>query len=158
MEAITGLVHLDQQIGDRNGRLGGIHALTTQGASRRPPRVVDHRATHSTSADRCSRPASMASTIVRLSPSKSNGFWRYWSAPAATTRRAMSSAAYPLSMTIGSEPSRVRNFARSCSPDVRSEEHTSELQSRLHLVCRLLLEKKKLPPASFPTSRRMTYS
>src|SRR2546429_5939922 len=29
----------------------------------------------------------------------------------------------------------------------RSEEHTSELQSRLHLVCRLLLEKKKKPPA-----------
>src|SRR2546429_5109621 len=28
----------------------------------------------------------------------------------------------------------------------RSEEHTSELQSRLHLVCRLLLEKKKSPP------------
>src|SRR2546422_7149474 len=27
--------------------------------------------------------------------------------------------------------------------DTRSEEHTSELQSRLHLVCRLLLEKKK---------------
>src|SRR5256884_3703703 len=30
---------------------------------------------------------------------------------------------------------------RSCC---RSEEHTSELQSRLHLVCRLLLEKKKM--------------
>src|SRR2546422_2336477 len=28
--------------------------------------------------------------------------------------------------------------------DSRSEEHTSELQSRLHLVCRLLLEKKKI--------------
>src|SRR6266436_4117398 len=28
-------------------------------------------------------------------------------------------------------------------PSLRSEEHTSELQSRLHLVCRLLLEKKK---------------
>src|SRR2546422_8351495 len=28
----------------------------------------------------------------------------------------------------------------------RSEEHTSELQSRLHLVCRLLLEKKKHKP------------
>src|SRR2546422_5927113 len=27
--------------------------------------------------------------------------------------------------------------------EFRSEEHTSELQSRLHLVCRLLLEKKK---------------
>src|SRR2546422_8359473 len=30
----------------------------------------------------------------------------------------------------------------------RSEEHTSELQSRLHLVCRLLLEKKKKEKAS----------
>src|SRR2546422_7648250 len=29
------------------------------------------------------------------------------------------------------------------STEGRSEEHTSELQSRLHLVCRLLLEKKK---------------
>src|SRR2546429_9297861 len=29
----------------------------------------------------------------------------------------------------------------------RSEEHTSELQSRLHLVCRLLLEKKKNRPS-----------
>src|SRR2546422_4269739 len=33
----------------------------------------------------------------------------------------------------------------------RSEEHTSELQSRLHLVCRLLLEKKK--KAIIPTTR-----
>src|SRR2546422_10474839 len=31
------------------------------------------------------------------------------------------------------------------APTPRSEEHTSELQSRLHLVCRLLLEKKKKP-------------
>src|SRR5690554_7544993 len=30
------------------------------------------------------------------------------------------------------------------APIVRSEEHTSELQSRPHLVCRLLLEKKNL--------------
>src|SRR2546429_3181977 len=34
----------------------------------------------------------------------------------------------------------VRNF---WTVMTRSEEHTSELQSRLHLVCRLLLEKKK---------------
>src|SRR2546422_3542331 len=34
------------------------------------------------------------------------------------------------------------SHARSVVP-LRSEEHTSELQSRLHLVCRLLLEKKK---------------
>src|SRR2546429_5644730 len=35
----------------------------------------------------------------------------------------------------------------------RSEEHTSELQSRLHLVCRLLLEKKKYGAALFGDSR-----
>src|SRR2546422_1254575 len=34
----------------------------------------------------------------------------------------------------------------------RSEEHTSELQSRLHLVCRLLLEKKKTATTT-PTTR-----
>src|SRR2546422_6555574 len=33
--------------------------------------------------------------------------------------------------------------SRRCPNKKRSEEHTSELQSRLHLVCRLLLEKKK---------------
>src|SRR2546429_3627160 len=35
------------------------------------------------------------------------------------------------------------NAHRLCAGKERSEEHTSELQSRLHLVCRLLLEKKK---------------
>src|SRR2546429_986101 len=47
----------------------------------------------------------------------------------------------------------------------RSEEHTSELQSRLHLVCRLLLEKKKktrmdtnsyFPPSNSAHVRRRT--
>src|SRR2546429_5811444 len=32
----------------------------------------------------------------------------------------------------------------------RSEEHTAELQSRLHLLCRLLLEKKKTRPGRLP--------
>src|SRR2546429_3677693 len=36
----------------------------------------------------------------------------------------------------------------------RSEEHTSELQSRLHLVCRLLLEKKKTRRRSWHLTRR----
>src|SRR5256884_1712228 len=46
------------------------------------------------------------------------------------------------------EPLHTFRFARQRQGDflcLRSEEHTSELQSRLHLVCRLLLEKKKLP-------------
>src|SRR3712207_8194506 len=34
----------------------------------------------------------------------------------------------------------------------RSEEHTSELQSRQYLVCRLLLEKKKNPPRLWSSS------
>src|SRR2546422_2143509 len=37
----------------------------------------------------------------------------------------------------------VSSFCSSVRTARRSEEHTSELQSRLHLVCRLLLEKKK---------------
>src|SRR3712207_8695456 len=56
--------------------------------------------------------------------------------------------------TISPELERVRRFATSavvdrngasaCAVDCRrSEEHTSELQSRQYLVCRLLLEKKK---------------
>src|SRR6476661_10822450 len=40
-------------------------------------------------------------------------------------------------------PRPPRGSSRSPSPRARSEEHTSELQSHLNLVCRLLLEKKK---------------
>src|SRR2546430_14434459 len=41
-------------------------------------------------------------------------------------------------------------LAQSCEV-VRSEEHTSELQSQSNLVCRLLLEKKNYPQHSLPT-------
>src|SRR5205809_6148536 len=41
---------------------------------------------------------------------------------------------------------RRRPRTRGAGSRARSEEHTSELQSRLHLVCRLLLEKKNHPP------------
>src|SRR2546422_10963147 len=44
---------------------------------------------------------------------------------------------YEAVVRAGAEPKAAANWVR------RSEEHTSELQSRLHLVCRLLLEKKK---------------
>src|SRR5689334_24713372 len=39
-------------------------------------------------------------------------------------------------------PSRIAVYSIACFAS-RSEEHTSELQSQFHLVCRLLLEKKK---------------
>src|SRR3712207_7724516 len=40
-------------------------------------------------------------------------------------------------------PLTLRERKRGAESDARSEEHTSELQSRQYLVCRLLLEKKK---------------
>src|SRR5205809_2363213 len=43
----------------------------------------------------------------------------------------------------GASAERHHASRRALARDDRSEEHTSELQSRLHLVCRLLLEKKK---------------
>src|SRR6266436_9114055 len=57
----------------------------------------------------------------------------------------------PSDPTVGLDSLYVRDASIVCEGGVilcnmgkpRSEEHTSELQSRLHLVCRLLLEKKK---------------
>src|SRR3712207_7838287 len=43
------------------------------------------------------------------------------------------------------------NAAMLVATVVRSEEHTSELQSRQYLVCRLLLEKKKSHLVSYPS-------
>src|SRR3712207_8216675 len=55
--------------------------------------------------------------------------------------------AWPATCTTAcykTSPTLRRPWASSCSrPKIRSEEHTSELQSRQYLVCRLLLEKKK---------------
>src|SRR5690625_7093871 len=52
------------------------------------------------------------------------------------------------------QPSACRAFshipARNSTATNRSEEHTSELQSRGHTVCRLLLEKKKIVDCHYP--------
>src|SRR6266508_6137302 len=61
-------------------------------------------------------------------------------APQATTSRP-SSASRTVSCTRRRRTATAPQSWR--SPGWRSEEHTSELQSRGHLVCRLLLEKKK---------------
>src|SRR5947208_6077429 len=71
-------------------------------------------------------------------------------------RRPPRSTLFPYTTLFRSQPSsRIRRFGRFPSPaappperpsrprPARSEEHTSELQSPDHLVCRLLLEKKK---------------
>src|SRR5260370_24488072 len=56
---------------------------------------------------------------------------------------------------LGSASRTLSRFRMSQRAIARSEEHTSELQSHLNLVCRLLLEKKKTrqqrrPPTAYP--------
>src|SRR2546429_6538760 len=53
---------------------------------------------------------------------------------------------FPPNRRKSGRPSAVRSPGNFGVRSRRSEEHTSELQSRLHLVCRLLLEKKKNQP------------
>src|SRR3989442_10759924 len=62
-------------------------------------------------------------TLFRSYPSSARQGWRGGRLPAATAP--------------------ARQHAPQAPRQARSEEHTSELQSRPHLVCRLLLEKKK---------------
>src|SRR3712207_7488326 len=52
------------------------------------------------------------------------------------------------------QPVAARGFAASRAP-LRSEEHTSELQSRQYLVCRLLLEKKNIPLPLLPDDNQL---
>src|SRR2546422_1202911 len=64
-------------------------------------------------------------------------------------------------MRCARRPSRSRPASSGSSSTIstrmeRSEEHTSELQSRLHLVCRLLLEKKKKKTASYGVVKIIT--
>src|SRR3989449_2694716 len=109
------------------------------------------------------RPQSVltARKSTRLTPSLST----YCSSPSASISdgglmrkiqglpRFVMDAALEVSTTIGTPYSSSLGIAASvielpqapmmAGTLIRSEEHTSELQSRLHLVCRLLLEKKK---------------
>src|SRR5690606_42007521 len=64
-------------------------------------------------------------------------------ASARTTRSAAGASAPTPRRRPPSSPPRRRRCGRR-PPRPRSEEHTSELQSRENLVCRLLLEKKKI--------------
>src|SRR2546429_5935991 len=57
----------------------------------------------------------------------------------STTRLVLNSSRSRSRCAVGT----VTEFGSPSLTNRRSEEHTSELQSRLHLVCRLLLEKKK---------------
>src|SRR2546422_10570990 len=64
--------------------------------------------------------------------------------PARSSRARVARLPVTISTSRGASASTLHpSVWNSGSATSRSEEHTSELQSRLHLVCRLLLEKKK---------------
>src|SRR2546429_2387148 len=76
-----------------------------------------------------------------------------------TTRHMLDRGWWETNPIFGRHPTNARlaatsgaYFGAEVAGAYRSEEHTSELQSRLHLVCRLLLEKKK------PNVRRRAYA
>src|SRR5687768_17953770 len=66
-------------------------------------------------------------------------FWATLAAKFPAVAGARTFAVLPL---VSRDRLRGAITLRDPSPNARSEEHTSELQSRLHLVCRFLLEKK----------------
>src|SRR5690606_41071932 len=115
----------------------------------RPPRPAQENAMIIRSSDQVSR-----SPIKRFPVPKNFGVapesrvkrGRTWPAPAGA-RRVKAFEIYRYDPDSGANP-RIDTFhvdLDDCGPMVlRSEEHTSELQSRENLVCRLLLEKKKI--------------
>src|SRR5258707_11031361 len=72
-----------------------------------------------------------------------------------TTLSQSSPAASPAASpaTSPTKPVAANSPAANAPNAARSEEHTSELQSRQYLVCRLLLEKKKTPEEDALTSK-----
>src|SRR3712207_8019098 len=64
--------------------------------------------------------------------------WTSFAATAAGTANPMPASPLAIRTVFGSWAGNIRPIQ-----SLRSEEHTSELQSRQYLVCRLLLEKKK---------------
>src|SRR5258707_9798021 len=73
--------------------------------------------------------------------------------PYTTLFRSATALASPQSNPSAANSRRMALTSQTCIM-LRSEEHTSELQSRQYLVCRLLLEKKKkdMPPKPNPES------
>src|SRR6266511_5620436 len=116
---------------------------TTKASCASPPtqRQAAERCTQSASSERHEEPVSTAECPESerpeqsTSPSTRAGQSSTGRSVSQARKRIAPSSAKPSVITMKAVPKRV--------PWARSEEHTSELQSRENLVCRLLLEKKK---------------
>src|SRR2546422_2108841 len=90
------------------------------------------------SAERRARPFALSELSFEIAPGEIVGVIGPNSSGKTTLIRLLTRVLEPAAGEIRLEGAPIRRLTRT-----RSEEHTSELQSRLHLVCRLLLEKKK---------------
>src|SRR2546422_5699434 len=82
-------------------------------------------------------------TTLFRSPFLALGAGRFTNTPKSTLVSAIETKGGLANAAVGLRYYVTRQFFLRVEAKRRSEEHTSELQSRLHLVCRLLLEKKK---------------
>src|SRR3989449_8135736 len=79
---------------------------------------------------------------IRIPCSRKWWMWKAWWVPIhGSSGRSKRPTTFALGWVWRPRP--IARARSQLSFKMRSEEHTSELQSRLHLVCRLLLEKKK---------------
>src|SRR3989449_5247825 len=125
------------------GSKGGIRRPAFRSTMPLRPNPVQGRPSRASSASSCDCAVATNMRRRQTAPAGADS-----SSHVDTPRLAKSP--YPTSRLIfGSNTQRSRPVAgssaitRPSGVPRRSEEHTSELQSRLHLVCRLLLEKKK---------------
>src|SRR5690554_7020680 len=95
--------------------------------------------------DRCNRPSQKPDSLPAPAPPSTRYLQEPLSPPECRFRCRRYQGSLPL--TAPAPAPRIKTGTQGSqlfsSPGRRSEEHTSELQSRPHLVCRLLLEKKK---------------
>src|SRR5690554_7350070 len=117
----------------------------------RPPikNISKVKPSNSSSRTLCSCQAGCAASTNKLQRTINNGavvLLRHFLAERAkrgTVQYAVKPATNTAPATAMRPPGKDKKPIRANSQTPRSEEHTSELQSRPHLVCRLLLEKKK---------------
>src|SRR5690554_6654056 len=120
------------------GAIASAAALSIPGLVRaedtRPGTVLDYKAAPQFSTDEKPAPYEAITTY--------NNFYEFGTGKQDPSRYASEMSVDPWSVEVEGECANPGTYALE---DLlkRSEEHTSELQSRPHLVCRLLLEKKK---------------
>src|SRR5258708_612410 len=143
-----------------SSRIRGAHPSVARSSRSGGGLVISARPTASIC---CSPPDSVLPMLLPRSASRGNSAWIFSMVQGSGLPRRFPEAATRFSRTVrlgkiwrpsGTSPipnCAIRNEGSFRIAQLRSEEHTSELQSPDHLVCRLLLEKKKEHKSTSPT-------